>query len=339
MHRTSSLLSLVLLASLGSDAAGQESADALPKGVAPVEALEREGVAPLSRVGNVLLAGQPSAETLEAFAAEGTTIVIDLRMPVEQRGFDEPALVKGMGLTYVLLGFGGPQPMTDEILGKARGMLAEHRADGEGDLLLHCASAFRVGAVWLSGRVLDEGVPWDTAVVEARGAGLRSPGLESAVESYVLGGGNTELGKLVLDLREELPGVPRIGIAALGQRLESEKPLVLLDVRAPEEFAVSQIKGAQRAETLEEALDLLAGKPKDAEVVVYCSVGYRSGELALALGDEGYSKVRNLEGSIFAWANSGRPVYHGRQLAHHVHPYDEEWGTYLLEPLRADLDK
>jgi len=102
--------------------------------------------------------------------------------------------------------------------------------------------------------------------------------------------------------------------------------LVLIDARPQVEFAVSHLRGAVRMTP-----DLLAKLSKDTPIVVYCSVGYRSAELAQRLDSQGYKQVRNLEGSIFEWANEGRPVYSGKEQVHKVHPYDSEWGR-LLDP-------
>lgn len=57
-------------------------------------------------------------------------------------------------------------------------------------------------------------------------------------------------------------------------------------------------------------------------------------ELARKLAARGYTNVVNLEGSLFAWANEGRPVYAGGQLASRVHPYDSAWGGLLRPGLR-----
>jgi hypothetical protein len=46
--------------------------------------------------------------------------------------------------------------------------------------------------------------------------------------------------------------------------------------------------------------------------------------------------VYNLEGSIFEWANSGRPVYRGEERVSVVHPYGARWERLLDRALRAD---
>lgn len=44
----------------------------------------------------------------------------------------------------------------------------------------------------------------------------------------------------------------------------------------------------------------------------------------------GFSNVYNLDGSIFAWANEGRPVYRGDKQVDEVHPYNQSGGTFCM---------
>ncbi|MGB3570541.1 MAG: rhodanese-like domain-containing protein [Phormidesmis sp.] len=114
----------------------------------------------------------------------------------------------------------------------------------------------------------------------------------------------------------------------------TDRPIVI-DVRNPKEYAVSHLPGAYRAKTVGEVK--AAGISQDVPVVVYCSVGYRSGRLGQALAAAGYS-VMNLEGSIFQWANEGRSLVTtkgGQTLpTREVHPYSEIWGL-LLDPAQS----
>jgi len=66
-------------------------------------------------------------------------------------------------------------------------------------------------------------------------------------------------------------------------------------------------------------------------IVTYCSVGYRSSIMARQMQKMGYTNVRNLEGSIFAWVNEGRDVFSEGQVVFEVHPFNEYWGQYLDE--------
>jgi len=47
----------------------------------------------------------------------------------------------------------------------------------------------------------------------------------------------------------------------------------------------------------------------------------------------GFRNVRNLEGSIFAWANEGRPLVNARGQAAGVLPFNIPWGRYLEKSL------
>lgn len=135
-------------------------------------------------------------------------------------------------------------------------------------------------------------------------------------------------------IREKFPAVEQISTADLQAWLESgdRRPL-LVDVRGEGEFAVSHLRGAVRVEP--GAAEPLAGVAKDTPIVTYCSVGYRSSRMARRLSELGFTDVKNLEGSIFEWANQGRPVVRAGREVRQVHPYDERWGRLLAPELRA----
>lgn len=138
-------------------------------------------------------------------------------------------------------------------------------------------------------------------------------------------------------IRRDFPDVKRITTAELASWLADEKrtaPL-LLDVRTQEEYAVSHLRGARQVDP-DASADVLR-EPKDRPIVTYCSVGYRSGGLAQRLQAAGFSNVANLEGSIFRWANEGRPVFAETKQVAKVHPYSRTWGLLLRPDLRAPL--
>ena len=138
-------------------------------------------------------------------------------------------------------------------------------------------------------------------------------------------------------VRSNFPDVSQIPADTLNvwltEKTADDRPL-LLDVRTTEEFGVSHLKEAVLTPSEKEAVDILAGVPKDRRIVVYCSVGYRSSELATKLIQQGFTNIHNLEGSLFTWANEGRPIYRDGQAVEEVHPYDSVWGKLLKAPLR-----
>ena len=138
-------------------------------------------------------------------------------------------------------------------------------------------------------------------------------------------------------VRSEFPDVEHVSADELKEELETAerfKP-ILLDVRGEDEYAVSHLPGAIRVEPGGEFPPQLKTLDRDAPVVAYCSVGYRSSQLVERLEKEGFTNVKNLEGSIFEWANKGYPLEREGKPVEEVHPYDEEWGRLLDPELRS----
>lgn len=129
-------------------------------------------------------------------------------------------------------------------------------------------------------------------------------------------------------LKAEFPDVATISTQDLSTRKDS--PL-LLDVREESEFTVSHLPGALRAEKDVIAQLRQLGANKETSLVVYCSVGYRSALMARKLQKAGFTNVRNLEGSIFAWANEGRSLVNADGPTTGVHPFSYKWGRYLVK--------
>ena len=133
-------------------------------------------------------------------------------------------------------------------------------------------------------------------------------------------------------IRLQFPSIKRMTTGELAQRLEAATPApIILDARGQEEYAVSHLKDAQRVPV--EAPDLLASAlsnlAKDAPIVVYCSVGYRSAKVAQQLERAGFRQVFNLEGGLFEWADQGRSMLKEGQATAQVHPYNATWGKLL----------
>ncbi len=130
-------------------------------------------------------------------------------------------------------------------------------------------------------------------------------------------------------VREKFPRVRHISTQEFANLLAEESNLVVLDTRDSEEYLTSHIKGAVLTEDIGDALKVLKNQDRNALIAVYCSVGYRSSNIANKLARRGYSNVVNVEGSLFKWANEGRPIFQGDLATGKVHPYDDEWGRLL----------
>ena len=114
---------------------------------------------------------------------------------------------------------------------------------------------------------------------------------------------------------------------------------VLFDVRETDEFEVSHLEGAIRvspdisqAEFMREFGELV----KDKSIVFYCSVGYRSSQLAALVKNDlqiaGSQEVYNLEGGIFNWHNERRNLVNIDGPSDDIHPFNRKWGRLLERP-------
>jgi len=135
----------------------------------------------LHEIDGFYLASQPSAADFAAARRRGVVSVVNLRLPDENE-FDEAAVVEGLGMRYHNPGFRGPETLTDATLDRARALLSDR---AEQPMLVHCASANRVGAVWLAHRVLDDDIPLDAALAEAHAVGLSNAAHEARVRAYI----------------------------------------------------------------------------------------------------------------------------------------------------------
>lgn len=120
---------------------------------------------------NVAASGQPTPEGLRRLAALGFETVVNLR--TEQEGAEaERTVVEAAGLRYVSV------PVTAETLSLASITAVETAlADpAAGQVLLHCASSNRVGAVWAAIQ-MRRGKPVEQAEAAGRAAGLKNPAL------------------------------------------------------------------------------------------------------------------------------------------------------------------
>lgn len=81
----------------------------------------------------------------------------------------------------------------------------------------------------------------------------------------------------------------------------------LLDVREPDEWQAGHAPDAHFLPMMEIPARL-AEVPTDADVVVVCRSGVRSGQVVSYLMGNGWHNVRNLDGGMHAWTAAGRTL-------------------------------
>jgi len=127
--------------------------------------------------------------------------------------------------------------------------------------------------------------------------------------------------------------VPLVTADSLKPKLNE---VALLDTRAREEYEVSHIRGARFVDYDGFEVEQVKDIPRDQEVIVYCSVGYRSERVGEKLQKAGYTNVKNLYGGIFGWKNEGNEVVGPHnQPTDSVHTYNRLWGKWLFKGIKV----
>ena len=111
---------------------------------------------------------------------------------------------------------------------------------------------------------------------------------------------------------------------------------IFVDSREKNEFEVSHIENAIWVGYDNLKLNQLKKIDKEKEIIVYCSVGYRSEKVAEKLNQKGFKNVSNLYGGIFEWKNNKFPIVNSlNQLTDSVHAYNKLWGVWLNEGIKV----
>ena len=120
--------------------------------------------------------------------------------------------------------------------------------------------------------------------------------------------------------KEKFPAVREIPV---GQAMDllAEDAVVFVDVRKPEEMAVSMLPNAVSKQDFLDRREAFRNKT----IVAYCTISYRSGLFAQKMAKQGIPVI-NLQGGILAWALEGGNVYDqtGNSVKR-IHVYGGVW--------------
>tara|TARA_B100000519_G_scaffold93444_1_gene81271 strand:- start:338 stop:1432 length:1095 start_codon:yes stop_codon:yes gene_type:complete len=139
------------------------------------------------------------------------------------------------------------------------------------------------------------------AIFDARSGGMREVRYER--EPGVARPGSIE----ERTAERELDGSTSIDSPALAAELAGDQPPMLIDVREPHEHSFVALPGS----TLIPLRDVLAGVDpldRDADIVLYCHHGVRSGQALASMQTLGFTRVRHLTGGIDAYARAVDPA-------------------------------
>lgn len=105
--------------------------------------------------------------------------------------------------------------------------------------------------------------------------------------------------------------IAQMSVQDLKARLDAREPIVLVDVRQPEEYEYDgHVVGARLL-----PLPMLATRAgeldKDATIAIICRSGNRSQVACEMLQRQGFSNVANVVGGMIAWQRAGLPSKRG----------------------------
>lgn len=187
------MLTAVLATALPQASAAQRLVGPNPAGPVPAPvSLDTTGMfaTKFVKIGDDLfMGGQPTERALRELRAQGVTTVVNLRVPAEMAGvtFDEPALVRELGMNYVYIPLRGTpeHPYTPSALTE----FAAAMSDADGKVLLHCASTARTSHLWAAYLIQERGMPAQTVIEQMREVDLMTslgrPGVMQALEEFL----------------------------------------------------------------------------------------------------------------------------------------------------------
>jgi uncharacterized protein (TIGR01244 family) len=146
--------------------------------------MTKPGITNFTRVDAVVACGGATeTSALEGLKNDGFKAVINLRQASERgANIDENrSRAQALGLKYIHIPFNGAAPENKTF----DDFLAAVADKSNQPVYVHCASANRVGAVWLAKRVLQDGWTVEKATEEARLIGLSAAPLEQFALKYV----------------------------------------------------------------------------------------------------------------------------------------------------------
>jgi uncharacterized protein (TIGR01244 family) len=191
-------MKLIVIAFVAVWSASIAAAEDIPKSVAPEAIPNYTVVNP-----GLAAAGQPSPEALARLKSFGFKTVVNLRTPGEDKVVEkEAAIVTAQGLRYVSVPI-SPGTFSAADVAAVRKILDD---DASAPVLLHCASANRVGGLWAAIEV-SRGRRLEDAEAEGKRIGLHSQPMIDALHR-VAGGPAARS-----DAKSESPAPPAAGAA------------------------------------------------------------------------------------------------------------------------------
>ena len=128
------------------------------------------------------IGGYPTEQDLDLARRRGIRAAIDLSAPDEAPDYDIAASCRTLGIEYVALRVDSKRDVGDEHVDR---VLVELRRRAREPMLLFCDDSSRAAMLFAIHRAVDDGLPLEQALVEARRAGMKPGQPEVFVRSQV----------------------------------------------------------------------------------------------------------------------------------------------------------
>lgn len=100
-----------------------------------------------------------------------------------------------------------------------------------------------------------------------------------------------------------------LDVNQVSELLKSDKEVVLIDVRTPEEYKQGHLEGSDLLNFYDPKFkEEVAKLDKSKEYVIYCRSGGRSGSAVAQMQKMGFENVHNMKGGILAWNRANLPT-------------------------------
>jgi rhodanese-related sulfurtransferase len=111
--------------------------------------------------------------------------------------------------------------------------------------------------------------------------------------------------------------------------LQKEEEVILVDNRSEKERLISIIPTAISQKDFERQKETM----RDKKIIVYCTIGFRSGRYSQRLMKQGFDAY-NLKGGILSWAHNNQKFINGDGETVRVHVHGKKW-SLLPEGYKA----
>jgi rhodanese-related sulfurtransferase len=108
-----------------------------------------------------------------------------------------------------------------------------------------------------------------------------------------------------------LANVTTISQQTLLDKIDANTPMLILDVRTPEEFAQGRVPNAiniPHTDIKRYASQIAQAEKDGKEVIVYCRSGRRASYVEDVLQSSGMQSLQHLEGDMNAWHYNKQPI-------------------------------